>query len=231
MPIRLFSGRFRNPKSKITNPKSVFFSFQSRDLAEDGAEEGIVVLDAVVEVDVDLAGGDFEEYFFIVFEFLELLLDGGDFFDGLRLYGLGFAGAVSNHLAMLGVVGEFVAEVAKVLQHGADRFGAIAMHVDQGVEGSLGTAEQPVDRSLLVGLEVVLVEVVKKILSKRFTERRFDEVDVLFEVFGSKRGLEKLLKSIGHIIFEPFTFEDGYHTIRIRHKAHSVNLQSKIQNR
>ena len=82
------------------------------------------MLDTVVEVDLDLAGSDFEEGFLVVFEFLELLLDGRDFFDGLRLYGLGFAGAVSNHLAMLGVVGEFVAEVAKVLQNGADRFGA-----------------------------------------------------------------------------------------------------------
>ncbi|MFN7891487.1 MAG: hypothetical protein ACK5OC_14440 [Pirellula sp.] len=40
------------------------------------------MFDAVVEVDIDLAGRDFEECLLVVLEFFELLNDGGDNNDG-----------------------------------------------------------------------------------------------------------------------------------------------------
>jgi hypothetical protein len=118
-----------NPKSKIENPKSlVFLRIEARDLAKEGAEEEIVVLDAVVEVNRNLLDGDFEQRLLVVFELLKLLFDGGDLFDGLRRFRLGGIGAVGGHLAMLGVVSEPVAEVTYAFKNLASGFGTVAVH-------------------------------------------------------------------------------------------------------
>ena len=137
------------------------------------------MLHAVVEVDRCLLGGDFEEGFLVVLELFELLLNGRDIFDGLRLFGLGFLRAVGNHLAMLGVVSKFIAEVAEVLPYGTDRFGSVTVHVDL-----LG--------SCVVGIKGV-----------------FQKCEILVVVLGAKSDLQELLEPLADVVAEPIALEDG----------------------
>ena len=53
------------------------------------------------------------------------------------------------------------------------------MQIDQTLERSfLAAGEEPVDRTLFVGLEVIFLEVCEEVLAQPFAERFLDEVKI-----------------------------------------------------
>jgi hypothetical protein len=143
------------------------FVSQTGDLAENWTEEEIVMLYTVVEVDVDVAHSarDFKEALLVLFEFFELLLYDSNILNCRGLFSFRFTSTVSYPLALLRVVCKFFAKISQAFENLTDRFGAIAVHVDKRVECSLGTTEEPVDRPLLVHLEVIIVEILQKVIA------------------------------------------------------------------
>lgn len=166
------------------------------DFREDVFEKGVVVLDAVVEVqglaevgvvvDAFLVGVDFVE---LVAHFLELLVSPG----AVRVAG-GVRLALLQHVDLVLVNFLLVVDVARA--QARHRVPVVAVDVDERLEAvAPSRVAEPVDGALLVALAVVAVEVAQKVGAdgvERGTlaaECRGDEVEVLLQADQTPRSL------------------------------------------
>ena len=89
-----------------------------------------------------LGGEGVEGLAFVVLEFGEVFFEFFDFSEGFGFFGWGgaFADAEGFEVALAG--GEFGLEFAQVVvEDDANGVGAVAVHVDEGVEGAVGAGE------------------------------------------------------------------------------------------
>ena len=89
------------------------------------------------------------------------------------------------------------------------------MHVDQGIEAAVGAGEQPVDRALLVHLDMLFVEVFEEVTPNIPTNCSFQEGQILFKVLGTKCYLQKIFEAFSNIILEPFLWLNDVMMIHI----------------
>ena len=131
----------------------------------------VVVLHTVIEVDLDVLIGKMMNFLFVLLNlkclFLELLLLLGQLhtlrstgvFDGVRE--VGELGAITL-LLLMNVVGA----------HPGKKVTLVAVHIDQSLEAVLLAAvEEPVDRTLLIGFQMVGIEVIQEVAADNFAGR------------------------------------------------------------
>ena len=117
---------------------------------------------AVIEVDFEALLGEGEKDFALpLFAFVEGFAVLIDFF-------LFLGGEVSTGVLEFQVLDpgtEFMQVFPEVfIEQGVDRVFGITVEIDEGAEAFFRTLEEPVDGALLVGLEVVFIEVGEEIL-------------------------------------------------------------------
>ena len=95
--------------------------------------------------------------------------------------------------------------------------GVPAVHVDQRLKAVLLAAvEHPVDRTFLIGLDVILDEVVQEIIADDLTagaalarKSVCDEVQIFLQRIAAIDSADKLYKTPHNIVFEVFLIGDG----------------------
>ena len=196
---------------------SFLLGFEAGDLPERVAELTIVHLDAIVKVDDDLFLRKGEENVALVR--LQLREHGGVLVDQLQVprpRRAGEVGAVvfrDQVFAAGGELGDVLAQI--VVEDDADRIGAITVHVDQRVEGALGGREEPVDRALLIPLDMLLVKVFHEILAEIFAQRPFDEPEILREMLLAEGKGQERFELRNNVIHEPLVVEDGDNAVLV----------------
>ena len=81
------------------------------------------------------------------------------------------------------------------------------MQIDECLETLLGALKKPVDGPLLVGLEVVLVEVADEILAQILAEGFFDELKVLPQAGFAEGDLQEFAEAGHDVVLEPFAIQ------------------------
>ena len=87
-----------------------------------------------------------------------------------------------------------------VVQDHRDGIRLVAVHVDQHVEAALGAGEHPVDRALLVHLEVVVVELFEEVAADIAPDGFFDEGQVFLVVLFAEGDAQELLEAFGDVV-------------------------------
>ena len=183
-----------------------FFCRQPGDRGEGLAEFEVIHFDAVVEVQFDAGLGEGQQR--LAFPLFALMQGLGELVGLLAGFGL-VAGAGGADLR-LGEVGEAVAQhhlvVAEVaVEHQIERVPGVAVQVNQNAETFLGTLYQPVDGPLLVGLEVVLVEIGEEIFPQILAQGVLDEAEVLLERGFAKSGAQELAGAGHNVVLSVLT--------------------------
>ncbi len=121
-------------------------------------------------------------------------------------------------------------ELAQVLvQHRRDGRRRVAVHVDERVERAVQAGEEPVDRPLLVSLDVILIERLHEVVAQVFhTEGLSDEAEVLLEMLLAEGCTKKLPEARDDVILEPVTIHDRDDVVGIRHERRSGNLSQVV---
>jgi len=78
-----------------------------------------------------------------------------------------------------------------IQDHGKRIRAALAVHVDQGIKAALGAGEQPVDRALLVHLNVFFVEIFNEVAVYSLFQSLMKEV--IYLMYSSRRGPKTFL--------------------------------------
>ena len=140
---------------------------QSSDLFKRCSKFVVVHLYAIIEVDLDLLGGQWEEdVAVVVLQFFQLLVQFSNLFQGFGLFCFRCVATVGKLLQGCDLRAQFGEKIAEVVvEDDADGVALVAVHVDQGVEGAFGAAEEPVDGPLFVELDVVLVKLLEEIVA------------------------------------------------------------------
>ena len=127
------------------------------------------MLHAIIEVDLKLACCQWIEY--IAFVVGQLDQDLFKIFDILQCFGFFSSRSIAAHADVFQMAlasSQLTIEITQVIvQHHAHRIWTITMKVDQRIEAALGTAEQPVDWTLLIAFDVVVVELLEEIIADR----------------------------------------------------------------
>ena len=190
----------------------------------------VVVLHAVIEVDLDILIGKMMDFFFVLLNlkslFLELFLLLGQLhalrstgvFDGVRE--VSELGAVAL-LLLVNIVGT----------HPGKKVTLVAVHIDQRLEAVLLAAvEEPVDRTLLIGFQMVGIEVIQEVAADNFAghtlaaERICDELEVFFQRFLAVDSFHPLHKPSGDVIVEVVIIADGDDIVRVNRERLVVSL-------
>jgi hypothetical protein len=83
------------------------------------------------------------------------------------------------------------------------------VQVDQAGEALLRALHQPVDRPLLVGLQVILVELAAEVFADVFPEGFFDEAQVFGDGALREGDLQELTGAGDDVVFKPFPVQYG----------------------
>src|SRR5690606_13916889 len=102
----------------------------------------------------------------VIIQLNELLFDGIGFLAGLGLFALAGRWVDSYLLQIIQTRGELLAEVAQVIEYHTDGIRTVTMQIDKCAEGTLRTAEQPVDWTLLVALHMVGIELAQEVVAQ-----------------------------------------------------------------
>ena len=170
------------------------------------------------------------DFFFVLLNlkslFLELLLLLGQLhtlrssgvFDGVRE--VSELGAVAL-LLLVNIVGT----------HPGKKVTLVAVHIDQRLEAVLLAAvEEPVDRTLLIGFQMVGIEVIQEVAADNFAghtlaaERICDELEVFFQRFLAVDSFHPLHKPSGDVIVEVVIIADGDDIVRVNRERLVVSL-------
>ena len=182
------------------------------------------MLHAVIKVDLDVLVGKVVNLFLVLLQLcrliLELLLLLG------QLHALGCAGAVDG-VTKLGKLG---AVTLLLLMHivGAqtgEKISLIAVHIAQRLETVLLTAvKEPVDWALLIGFQVVSVEVIQEVAADHLAgrtlaaERAGNKFEVFFQRIITIDLTDKLHKTSGNVIVKILVIADGDDVVAVRQK-------------
>ena len=105
------------------------------------------------------------------------------------------------------------------------------MHIDQRLEAVLLAAvEEPVDRTLLIGFQMVGIEVIQEVAADNFAghtlaaERICDELEVFFQRFLAVDSFHPLHKPSGDVIVEVVIIADGDDIVRVNRERLVVSL-------
>ena len=147
------------------------------------------MLHAIIKVDRNVLIGEVMDFFFVFLDFkslfLELLLLLG------QLYALGCTCMVDciSKVRELSAV-TLLLLVNIVGAHTGKEIALITVHIDECLEAVLLAAvEEPVDRTLLIGFQMVGIEVIQEVAADNFAgrtlaaERICDELEVFFQRF------------------------------------------------
>ena len=181
----------------------------------------VVVLHAIIKVDLDVLIGKMMDFLFVLLNLksllLELLLLLGQLhalrspgvFDGVRE--VGKLGAITL-LLLVNVVGT----------HPGKKVALIAVHIDQSLEAILLAAvKEPVDRTLLIGFQVVGIEVIQEVAADDLTRRTLavkricDKLEVFFQRFLAVDGFDPLHKTSSNVIVKILVIADGDDIVRV----------------
>ena len=115
--------------------------------------------------------------------------------------------------------------------HPGKKVALIAVHIDQSLEAVLLAAvEQPVDRALLIGFQVVGVEVIQEVAPDDLAgrtlaaERICNELEIFFQRFIAVDGFDPLHKTSGDVIVEVVIVADGDDIVRVNREGLVVVL-------
>ena len=194
----------------------------------------VVVLHAIIKVDLDVLIGKMMDFLFVLLNlkslFLELLLLLGQLhalrssgvFDGIRE--MGELGTITL-LLLMNVVGA----------HPGKKVTLVAVHIDQSLEAVLLAAvEEPVDRTLLIGFQMVGIEVIQEVAADHLAgrtlaaERVSDELEVFFQRLFAVDGLYPLHKPSGDVIVEVVIIADGDYIVRVNRERLVVILTDLV---
>lgn len=189
----------------------VALGFDGLDGADGLAHAQVVDQHAVIEVDGEIGGGERVE---------DVALVAGAFGDGgAQLFAFADFGRLAGGEQGFGLGVELASELAQVFQHGVRGGGCVPVQVDERLERALvvGTAGvHPVDRPVLVHLDMIVVEIRGEILPQRLAEHLFDIGDVLVHMLLAERCGKERAEAGGEIVFEPFVVGDGDDVVRVR---------------
>ena len=115
------------------------------------------------------------------------------------------------------------------------------MHVNDCLERTLfATTKEPVDRLLLVELDVVVVELFEEVVADGLPlfarqvvgiEVRFPETQILFVVLGAEGDFEKLFEAFGDVVLEPVAIEQRDDVVFIGREGRLGNLLAIVVGR
>ena len=95
-----------------------------------------------------------------------------------------------------------------VVEHLVEGVLGVAVQVDQAGEAPFGALHHPVDRPLLVGLQVILVEVSAEVFADVFAERVLDEAEVFGDAALGEGDLQELAGAGDDVVFKPLAVEN-----------------------
>ena len=166
------------------------------------------MLHTVIKVDLDVLIGKMVNLFLVLLKLdrliLELLLLFG------QLHALGCAGVVDGvtELGKLGAITLLLLMYIVGAQTG-EKIALVTVHIAQRLEPVLLSAvKQPVDRALLIGFQMVSIEVIQEVAADHLAgrtlaaERVSDELEVFFQRLFAVDGLYPLHKPSGDVIVE-----------------------------
>ena len=180
------------------------------------------MLHTIIEVDRDILVGKVMDFFFVFLDLQRLVLERFLFLG--QLYPLG-AGSVFQRVCEVGELGAVTPLLLMdiVSTHPGKEVALIPVHIDQCLEAVLLAAvKEPVDRSFLVGLAMVSVEVIQKVAADDLAGRSLaaesvcNELEVFFQRIAAVDCLHPLHKASGNVVIEVIVIADGNDIVLIR---------------
>lgn len=194
--------------------------FDGGDGAEGFAHTQVVDQDAVIEVDGEVAGGERVEDVTLV---VGAFLDGG-----LELFALANLAGFVGLRQPFGLGVQLGREVAQVRQHVVGGGRRVAVQIDQRLERALlvgAAGVHPVDRTVLVHLDVVIIKIVDEVFAQRLAQHPLDVGDVLLKMLLAEGHTEEPPESGHDVILEPFILGDRDDVVRVRLERGIRNLR------
>ncbi len=180
------------------------------------------MLYTVIQVDLDVLIGKVVNLFLVFLQFrrllLELLLLLG------QLHALGCAGVVDGitNLGKLGAV-TFLLLMHIVGAQAGEKITLVAVHIAQRLETVLFAAvKEPVNRTLLIGFQVVGIEVIQEVAADHLAgrtlaaERVGNKLEVFFQRIIAVDLADKLYKKPGNVIVKILVIADGDDIVAVR---------------
>ena len=177
---------------------------------------------AVIKVDLDVLVGKVVNLFLVLLQLgrliLELLLLFG------QLHALGCAGVVDGvtELGKLGAVTLLLLMHIVGAQTG-EEIALIAVHIAQRLETVLFAAvKEPVDRTLLIGFQMVGIEVIQEVAADHLAgrtlaaERVGNKLEVFFQRIIAVDLADKLHEASGNVIVKILVIADGDDVVAVR---------------
>lgn len=181
------------------------------------------MLDAVVEVDFLAQVGVVVDLLLVGVDLVELVLQALELFLVLVLVGLRGSRVDALLVGLDARLVELLLLVDVACAHARYRVAVVAVDVDECLEAVLpARVEEPVDRPLLVGLAVVLVEVVEKVAADVFqgaalaADRVRDELQVLLIVLLAVDRSEPDAEAVDDVVLEVLVIADRDDVILVR---------------
>ena len=183
------------------------------------------MLHAVIKVDLDVLVGKVVNLFLVLLQLCRLILELFLLFG--QLHALGCAGMVDGvtKLGKLGAVTLLLLMYIVGTQTG-EKIALIAVHIAQRLETVLFAAvKEPVDRTLLIGFQMVSIEVVQEVAADYLAGRPLatecigDKLEVFFQRVITISLTNKLDKTSGNVIVKILVIADGNYVVGVRRKG------------
>jgi uncharacterized protein (TIGR02687 family) len=115
---------------------------------------------------------------------------------------------------------QFADELAHVIvEQQVHRVAGVAVQVDERLETAFRATEHPVNGALLVGFEMVLVELAHEIFAQLFTKRLLDEREVLRQSLLAVGNAQELAETTHDVVLKPLAVEHGQDAVGVEGKS------------